>query len=146
MLKDLKPKFLRFPGGCIVEGHPEPFNLVYLGRGNEQWIDYEIPNQDKYFETYEIFRARIKAKYPDIQLITTSGPFSHGKAFDTAWGIITDKTKDYIKENQVYAELIDEHYYMSPEWFLENDERYDSLCPAISKNNPCTMAARFDSV
>ncbi|MDF2596938.1 MAG: alpha-L-arabinofuranosidase [Clostridia bacterium] len=124
----------------IAEGHQDPFNLVYLGIGNEQWIDYEIPNQDKYFETYEIFRARIKEKYPEIQLITTSGPFSHGKAFDTAWEIITDKTKDYIKENQVYAELIDEHYYMSPEWFLENDERYDSY-PRYEDGMSCRVFA-----
>ncbi|MDF2613908.1 MAG: alpha-L-arabinofuranosidase [Clostridia bacterium] len=110
----------------IADGHTEPFNLVYLGIGNEQWIDYDTPNQDKYFETYEVFRNRIKEKYPDIQLITTSGPFPNGKEFDIAWDIITEKTKEYIGQGKVYAELVDEHYYMSPDWFLDNDSRYDN--------------------
>ncbi|WP_070000271.1 alpha-L-arabinofuranosidase C-terminal domain-containing protein [Cellulosilyticum sp. I15G10I2] len=110
----------------IEAGHKEPFNLVYLGIGNEQWIDYEVEGQDKYFETYEIFRKRIKEKYPDVHLITTSGPFPSGKEFEVAWDIITDKTKEYIDRGKVYAEIIDEHYYMSPDWFLDNNSRYDS--------------------
>lgn len=110
----------------IADGHTKPFNLIYLGIGNEQWIDYDTLGQDKYFETYEVFRNRIKEKYPDIQLITTSGPFPNGKEFDIAWDMITEKTKEYIGQNKVYAELVDEHYYMSPDWFLDNDSRYDS--------------------
>lgn len=109
----------------IKDGHKEPFNLVYLGIGNEQWVDYDKHVKDKYFTIYEMFRNRIKEKYPSIQLITTSGPFPDGKEFDIAWDIIHRKTKEYIAEDKVYAEIVDEHYYMSPEWFLENDNRYD---------------------
>lgn len=110
----------------IADGHKEPFNLIYLGIGNEQWIDYDIPGQDKYFEIYESFRNRIKEKYPSIELITTSGPFPYGKEFEIAWDIITEKTEEYNSQNKVFAEYVDEHYYMSPEWFLDNNDRYDS--------------------
>ena len=124
----------------IADGHKEPFNLVYLGVGNEQWIDYDVPGQDKYFETYEIFRNRIKEKYPNIQLITTSGPFPSGKEFDVAWDIITEKTEEYSAEGKVYAELVDEHYYMSPDWFLDNDARYDNY-PRYQDGKSCKVFA-----
>lgn len=110
----------------IADGHKEPFNLIYLGIGNEQWVDYDKHVKDKYFIIYELFRNRIKEKYPNIELITTSGPFPDGKEFDIAWDIINKKTEAYMTEGKVYAELVDEHYYMSPEWFLENDNRYDT--------------------
>ena len=110
----------------IEAGHKEPFNLIYLGIGNEQWIDTDKPAQKQYFAIYEMFRNRIKEKYPEIQLITTTGPSPHGKRFEMAWDVITEKTEEYIKENEVYAEIVDEHYYMSPQWFLDNNHRYDN--------------------
>lgn len=109
----------------IEAGHLAPFNLVYLGIGNEQWVDLDKPFKDRYFEIYEEFWIRIKEKHPEIKLVTTSGPSPKGKEFDSAWNIIKQKTEEYIEKNQVYAELVDEHYYMSPEWFLENVNRYD---------------------
>lgn len=110
----------------IESGHTTPFNLNYLGIGNEQWIDLDKPYKEKYFEIYEAFWTRIKAKYPQMQLVTTSGPFPDGKEFDRAWTMINQKTKDCIQQNKVYTELVDEHYYRSPEWFLNNVNRYDS--------------------
>lgn len=109
----------------IESGHLAPFNLTYLGIGNEQWVDLDKPYKDRYFEIYEAFCTRIKAKYPQIKLVTTSGPSPEGKEFDSAWTIIKEKTEDYIKQNKVYTELVDEHYYMSPEWFIKNVNRYD---------------------
>lgn len=91
-------------------GHPEPFHLKYLGVGNEQW-------GNQYFERYHIFYKAIKAKYPDIQIITTSGPGSDGQWFDLAWGKFKAGTP---------ADIVDEHYYMPPQWFLRNTDRYDS--------------------
>lgn len=109
----------------IESGHLEPFNLIYLGIGNEQWVDLDKPFKDRYFEIYEMFCARIKEKYPEIKLVTTSGPSPQGTEFDSAWKVIKEKTEDYIKQNKVYTELVDEHYYMSPEWFIKNVNRYD---------------------
>lgn len=104
-------------------GHPKPFNLKYLGVGNEQW-------DEGYFDRYDIFYKAIKAKYPEIQIITTSGPGSDGKWFDLAWKKFKEGTP---------AELVDEHYYRSPEWFLQNDTRYDSY----DRNGPKVFAGEY---
>ena len=53
-------------------GHPKPFNLKYLGVGNEDLI---TPVFEERFTM--IFKA-IKEKYPEIQVVGTSGPFSEG--------------------------------------------------------------------
>ena len=110
----------------IESGHKEPFNLVYLGIGNEQWVDPSKPTSKQYFTIYETFRNRIKEKYPQIQLISSAGPSAYGEEFEAAWEIIGNKTTEYMKENKVYTEIVDEHYYMSPLWFLDNHERYDN--------------------
>ncbi len=90
-------------------GHPAPFGLKFLAIGNEQW-------GDQYFDRYKIFHAAIKAKYPDIQLITSAGPGPDGANFDLAQRRL--KTQP--------ADIIDEHYYKDPSWFLKHDNRYDN--------------------
>lgn len=90
-------------------GHPEPFNLKYVGVGNEQW-------GPDYFDRLKIFTESIKAKYPEIIIVSGTGPFAEGEHFEYA-------EKELIKMN---AEIVDEHYYKPPEWFLENADRYDS--------------------
>lgn len=92
-------------------GHPEPFNMKYLGIGNEQWGEI-------YFERYEAFAKVIREKYPEIELITTSGPASSGDNNDLAW--------KWIHANDQYADLTDEHYYEAPDWFRVNAHRYDT--------------------
>jgi alpha-N-arabinofuranosidase len=89
-------------------GHPDPFNLKMMGIGNEQW-------GVQYIERYEAFVRAIKGKYPEIKLVTGTGPSPDGKFFDFA-----------AKElKRLHAEIVDEHYYASPEWFLQNATRYD---------------------
>lgn len=90
-------------------GHPAPFHLKFIGIGNEQW-------GDEYFKRYPLFHNAIKAKYPDIQIVTSAGPSSDGKWFDMA--------REWFKKQPV--DLVDEHYYKSPLWFMENESRYDS--------------------
>tara|TARA_R110002049_G_scaffold308721_3_gene513684 strand:+ start:29875 stop:31905 length:2031 start_codon:yes stop_codon:yes gene_type:complete len=90
-------------------GHPEPFNLKYLGIGNEQW-------GPEYFERYEIFAKAISEKYPDLILVSTPGPFPDGDMFEYGW--------EQLKK--LDAPLADEHYYRPPEWFKANADRYDS--------------------
>ena len=104
-------------------GHPEPFNLKYIGVGNEQW-------GEQYFKRYDIFYKAIKAAYPDIIIITTSGPGSDGKWYDLAWNKFQAGTP---------ADLVDEHYYRSPDWFLQNDDRYDSY----DRNGPKVFAGEY---
>jgi alpha-N-arabinofuranosidase len=92
----------------VQMGHPAPFNLKMVGVGNEQW-------GAQYIERYQAFVKRIKEKYPDIKIVTGSGPSPDGKFFDYA-------SKEL---KRLHAEVVDEHYYAPPEWFLKNAARYD---------------------
>jgi alpha-L-arabinofuranosidase len=90
-------------------GHPLPFNLKYLGVGNEQW-------EEQYIERYSMFEKVLKSKHPEIKIISGSGPSSSGKYFDYAWSELKKLSPD----------MIDEHYYMPPDWFFKNAGRYDN--------------------
>lgn len=90
-------------------GHPEPFNLKFIGVGNEQW-------GPQYIERYKVFSSAIKAKYPYVTIVSSAGPFPDGELFDYASKQLRD----------LNAEIIDEHYYRTPDWFLKNATRYDS--------------------
>jgi len=89
-------------------GHPKPFNMKYIGVGNEQW-------GEDYIERYKVFEKAIHSKYPNIQIISGSGPSPDGEFFEYGW-------KELKKLN---AQIVDEHYYNSPDWFLKNADRYD---------------------
>jgi alpha-N-arabinofuranosidase len=89
-------------------GHPKPFNMNYIGIGNEQW-------GPEYIKRYKEFEKAIKAKYPKIIIVSGSGPFPDGDFFEYGW--------KQLKE--LNAEIVDEHYYRSPEWFRTNADRYD---------------------
>jgi alpha-N-arabinofuranosidase len=90
-------------------GHPKPFNLQYVGIGNEDKIS---PEFEQRFTM--IFKA-VKEKHPEITVIGTSGPFHSGDDFDKGWKLA----------NNLNVPVIDEHYYISPEWFISNQYRYD---------------------
>ena len=90
-------------------GHPKPFNLKMIGVGNEQW-------GPQYVERYEAFAKVLKQKYPNISLVTSAGPSPDGERFDFLWK----------KMRELNADLIDEHYYMAPQWFRDNSTRYDN--------------------
>ena len=106
-------------------GHPAPFNLDRVGIGNEQW-------GPRYFERYEIFAKAVKAKYPDIKLVSGSGPSPDGTRFDEAWKRLID----------LNAEVIDEHYYSKFDWFLNNTHRYDNY----NRKGPHVFAGEFASM
>nr|WP_246280509.1 alpha-L-arabinofuranosidase C-terminal domain-containing protein [Cellulomonas humilata] len=90
-------------------GHPEPFELPYIGLGNEE-------NTTTFEANFPAFRDAIAAAYPDVKIISNSGPDDTGARFDALW--------DFAREQDV--DLVDEHYYNDPSWFLANTERYDS--------------------
>lgn len=103
-------------------GHPKPFNMKYIGVGNEQW-------GEDYIERYKIFEKAIHDKYPDIQIISGSGPSPDGEFFDYGW-------KELKKLN---AQIVDEHYYNSPEWFTKNAGRYDNY----DRSGPKVFAGEY---
>jgi len=90
-------------------GHPESFNMKYLGIGNEQW-------GPQYFERYALFEKAIAAKYPDIRLVSGTGPGPDDDLFKSA--------QEELKNLNPY--VVDEHYYRPPSWFRENATRYDN--------------------
>ena len=99
-------------------GHPEPFNLKFLGVGNEQW-DYDEKHGGYgpvFTERLKKFNAALRAKYPKLKLIGTTGPNSEGWDFDLL--------QPRMKELKV--DLYDEHYYRNEEWFLSHGLRYDT--------------------
>jgi alpha-L-arabinofuranosidase len=90
-------------------GHPAPFQLKYIGIGNEQW-------GPQYIERYAVFQRVLKQKYPDIILVSGSGPFAEGQMFDYA----------HRELKKLGADMIDEHYYKDIAWFKNNAARYDN--------------------
>ena len=98
-------------------GHPEPFNLKFLGVGNEQW-DYDEKHGGfgpVFTERLKKFSDALRAKYPTLKLIGTTGPNSEGWDFDLL--------QPRMKELKV--DLYDEHYYRNEQWFLSHGLRYD---------------------
>jgi alpha-L-arabinofuranosidase len=89
-------------------GHPEPFHLKMIGVGNENWLQ-------PYFERYAQFHKVLKEKYPQIKLVSSAGPSPADNRFTAAW--------DFLRK--LPADIIDEHCYDNPKWFLENAHRYD---------------------
>lgn len=90
-------------------GHPASFNLKMIGIGNENW-------GPQYIERLKVFTKAIKDKYPAIKIVNSSGTDPNGERFDYLNGELRN----------MKADIIDEHYYRSPEWFLTNAGRYDN--------------------
>lgn len=99
-------------------GHPEPFNIKMIGVGNEQWNTEE----NQFYERYEAFEKAIHEVYPEIDIIGTAGPDVTSGNYTNAWEWIRENTAE--DPDFVYA--VDEHYYMVPDWFLQNTDFYDS--------------------
>lgn len=90
-------------------GHPAPFNLKYIGVGNEQWDHY-------YPERLKFFVEAIRASHPEIKIVGSSGPDSEGEQFDYLWP----------EMKKLGADLVDEHFYRPETWFLAQGNRYDN--------------------
>jgi alpha-L-arabinofuranosidase len=91
-------------------GHPAPFNLEYIGIGNEDKITPEFE------ERFKMIYNAVKEKHSEIKVIGTVGPFPDGTDFDKGWKLA----------NELNLPVVDEHYYCQPDWFIKNQKRYDS--------------------
>ena len=93
------------------QGHPAPFNLKYLGIGNEEKITPEFNERFKYM--YE----KIMKAYPNIIIVGTAGPGSHpgNPDLENGWKLA----------GELGMPIIDEHYYEPNTYFL-NKRQYDS--------------------
>ena len=103
-------------------GHPATFNLSMMGVGNEQW-------GPQYIERFKVFTKAIKDKYPYMKLVNSTGTDPDGDRFK------------YLNDTlrSMNADILDEHYYRAPEWFLQNAGRYDTY----TRNGPKIFAGEY---
>ena len=92
--------------------------------GNEQWGEV-------YPERLEVFTKAIRAEYPDMQIVGSSGPSADGDKFDYLWP----------EMKRIGVDLVDEHYYMAPDWFFANAARYDDY----DRKGPKVFAGEYAS-
>lgn len=90
-------------------GHPEPFNLKYIGIGNEDLIT------DIFEERFTMIYEAVKKQYPEVTVIGTVGPFYEGSDYEEGWELAT----------RLNVPMVDEHYYNTPGWFINNQDFYD---------------------
>ncbi|GAB1415765.1 alpha-L-arabinofuranosidase C-terminal domain-containing protein [Paludibacter sp.] len=103
-------------------GHPEPFNMKFIGVGNEQW-------GQEYVERLAVFTKAIRAQYPNIKIVGSSGPFAEGDKFEYLWP----------EMKKLKVDLVDEHYYKDPQWFLNSATRYDNY----DRKGPAVFAGEY---
>lgn len=92
-----------------ASGHPKPFNLKYIGIGNEDLIT------DVFKERFAMIYQAIKKTYPDITVIGTVGPACEGSDYEEGWNFAS----------RLGLPMVDEHYYRTPGWFIHNQHFYD---------------------
>lgn len=98
-------------------GHPEPFHMDMIGIGNEQWETEKVD----FFHRYTLFEEAIHKVYPDMKLIGSAGPNLTTNHYTDAWKFYYDKGRN----NPDFTYAVDEHYYVKPEWLIENTHFYD---------------------
>lgn len=91
-------------------GHPESFNLKYLGIGNEN-------KGPEFWERFDIIYNEVKSRYPDIIIVSTAGSAADGREFNENMSQIDSKYQDTY---------VDEHYYRNNQWFYTNGDRYNA--------------------
>lgn len=91
-------------------GHPEPFNLKYIGLGNENWGEL-------YWRNFDAIYQVIKREHPEITIISSASYEFEGERIDESWELINDRYPDTV---------VDEHYYTGNNTLFRNNDRYDS--------------------
>jgi alpha-N-arabinofuranosidase len=98
-------------------GHPQPFGLQYIGIGNED------KQTDAFRERFEVIYKAVHSQHPEITVVGTAGPSPDGEDYELGWKFA----------NKMQVQVVDEHYYQKPEWFLGNGARYDGYDRTKSK-------------
>lgn len=108
----------------IAMGHEEPFELKYVGIGNEQWQSEYYVHYKEFVKAFDQAAIDNPNLYGDIELIVANGPVSGDRY---GWNSVE------ANGGLDYAALVDEHYYQTPAWFLANTERYDAYKRGTTK-------------
>ena len=100
-----------------ANGDPEPFNLKYIGIGNEDLIT------EVFEERFTMIYNAVREKYPEVTVIGTVGPFYEGTDYNEGWKLAS----------KLDIPMVDEHYYVAPGWFIHNQDYYDRYDRSKSK-------------
>jgi len=96
-------------------GHPAPFKMTYVEVGNEDWFD----KSGSYDQRFAQFNAAIKARYPQLKVISTVGY----------------EQPQQLRVHSVRPDVLDEHYYRTVDVFLKmargQYDKYDRRGPEI---------------
>ena len=115
-------------------GHPKPFNLKYIGIGNEDLIS------NTFTERFNMIYDAVRAKHPEIIICGTVGPFYEGSDYEWGWKL--------AKEKEI--PMVDEHYYVSPGWYIHNQDYYDHYDRNASEvylgEYACHVASRHNNI
>ncbi len=106
-------------------GHSAPFGMKQIGIGNEQW-------GQAYVERAKVIIAAIRAKYPEIQICGSVGPFMDTEQSDFLWKAM----------REIGVEKVDEHYYRAPDWFKKSAARYDGY----DRKGPKVFAGEYAAI
>lgn len=92
-------------------GHPKPFNLKYLGIGNEERIS------PGFIERFKYIYERVTKVHPEIVIVGTAGPGSHpgNPDYENGWKLA----------EEIGLPILDEHYYEQRDYFLKS-RQYDA--------------------
>lgn len=104
------PKTSKLAAMRAKAGHAKPFNMKYLGIGNEDLIS------DVFMERYLFLINGVKKAHPEITVVGTVGPFWEGSDYEYGW--------QAAKDNRI--EIVDEHYYNTPGWYFNHRDYYDN--------------------
>lgn len=115
-------------------GHPKPFNLKYIGIGNEDLIS------NTFTERFNMIYNAVREKHPEIIICGTVGPFYEGSDYEWGWKL--------AKEKEI--PMVDEHYYVSPGWYIHNQDYYDHYDRNASEvylgEYACHIAGRHNNI
>ncbi len=109
-------------------GHAEPFELKYIGIGNEQWGSNYYKHYEAFVEAFEEAKAENPALFDGVELMFSAGvdDGDSGNHYIDAY----EEAEKWLKRHPDkdildYTGAIDHHYYNDPEWFLKNADYYD---------------------
>lgn len=112
----------------IAMGHEEPFELKYIGIGNENWTNNYFKRYALFVEAFEEAAKENPELFEGIELMYSAGPddgtsgADYMKAYQNTEKWLTSNSDKTVLD---YAGAIDHHYYNTPEWFFQHTDYYD---------------------
>ncbi len=112
----------------IAMGHEKPFELKYIGIGNEQWGNNFYKKYEAFVDAFDEAKKKNPALYEGIELMYSAGVddgdsgVDYMPAYKEAYKWLNEHPGKTIND---FAGAVDHHYYNDPGWFLEHADYYD---------------------